>query len=394
MAFAVVNGHRCYYRLEGRPGRPVIALCHVLGLDHTMWDPQVPDLVERYRVLRYDLRGHGASDAPAGDYGIDDLGRDAIALLDAVGVDRVVWCGQSIGGMVGQWLAVNAADRLSHLILVNTTPRVADPPGMEARRRLVLEKGVEAVVDTAMKRFFTPAVLEQNLPRIASARQTFLATSAVGYAGCCAAVRDHDQTKTIASIRTPTLVVSGDADESLPFEGHGAVLARDIPGAVLVRLAAAHVASVELPRTFTRTVLEWLDGPRAADRDESGLSVRRAVLGDAHVDRAMSSATSLTRGFQALITRYAWGEIWSRPGLDHRTRRLLVLAVTAALGRHEEFELHLRAGIEHGLEWSDVEEVLLQTAVYAGVPAANTAFRIAADELARRTARPPEPIRP
>ena len=339
-----------------------MVLCHVLGLDHSMWDPQVPDLVERFRVLRYDLRGHGASDAPPGDYSVADLGRDALDLLDTVGIERAIWCGQSLGGMVGQWLAINAPARLSHLVLANTTPRVADPPGMETRRKTVLEQGVAAVVDTAMKRFFTPASLEQNPPRIASARPTFLATSAVGYAGCCAAVRDLDHTAVIESIRSPTLVISGDADESLPFEGHGAVLAQKIPGASVVRLAAAHVSSLELPRTFTRALLEWLT-PRSADRYEPGLNVRRAVLGDTHVDRALSSGTELTRDFQALITRYAWGEVWSRPGLDHRTRRLLVLAITAALGRREEFHLHLASGLDHGLEWSDVEEVLLQTAV-------------------------------
>jgi 3-oxoadipate enol-lactonase/4-carboxymuconolactone decarboxylase len=383
MAFADLSGHRLYYRLEGRPGRPVIALCHVLGLDHSMWDPQVPDLVERFRVLRYDLRGHGASDAPEGEYSVADLGRDAIALLDALGIDRAIWCGQSIGGMVGQWLAINAPDRLSHLILANTTPRVADPPGMEARRKTVLQSGVAAVADTAMRRFFTPGLVEQDPPRVASARQTFLATNAVGYAGCCAAVRDLDHTALLGKIRTPTLVIAGDADESMTFEGHGAVLARQIPGASLVRLAAAHVSSLELPRTFTRTVLEWLS-PRSTERYELGLNVRRAVLGDAHVDGALSTATELTQDFQVLITRYAWGEVWSRPGLDERTRRLLVLAITAALGRREEFHLHLTAGLDHGLEWSDVEEVLLQTAVYAGVPAANTAFKLAADERARR----------
>lgn len=383
MAFADVSGRRLYYRLEGRPGRPVMALCHVLGLDHSMWDPQVPDLVERFHVLRYDLRGHGASDAPEGDYSVADLGRDALALLDVLGIDRVIWCGQSIGGMVGQWLAINAADRLSHLILANTTPRVADPPGMEARRKAVLQNGVASVVDTAMRRFFTPALVEQNPPRVASARETFRTTSAVGYAGCCAAIRDLDHTAMLGQIRTPTLVISGDADESMTFEGHGAVLARQIPGASLVRLAAAHVSSLELPRTFTRTVLEWLS-PRSAERYESGLNVRRAVLGDAYVDRALSTATELTRDFQTLVTRYAWGEVWSRPGLDERTRRLLVLAITAALGRREEFHLHLTAGLDHGLEWSDVEEVLLQTAIYAGVPAANTAFKVAGDERARR----------
>jgi 3-oxoadipate enol-lactonase/4-carboxymuconolactone decarboxylase len=129
-------------------------------------------------------------------------------------------------------------------------------------------------------------------------------------------------------------------------------------------------------------VLEFLigsDGPR--DLLEEGMRVRRQVLGDTHVDRSMSSATGLTRDFQLLITRFAWGAVWSRPGLDHRTRRLLVLVITAAMGRWEEFRLHLRAGLQHGLEPVDLKEALLQACVYAGAPAANTGFQIAKEEM-------------
>jgi 3-oxoadipate enol-lactonase/4-carboxymuconolactone decarboxylase len=145
-----------------------------------------------------------------------------------------------------------------------------------------------------------------------------------------------------------------------------------------VRLPAAHLSNLERPRSFTAALAAFLIGGDR-DLDAAGAAMRRAVLGDAHVDRAAASATELTRGFQQLITRYAWGTIWTRPGLDVRTRRLLVLATTAALGRWEEFRLHLEAGVAHELEWCDVEDVLLQTAVYAGVPAANTAFHIAGD---------------
>jgi 3-oxoadipate enol-lactonase/4-carboxymuconolactone decarboxylase len=389
MAFADLGTHRGYYRLEGGPGKPVLVLSHSLGLDHTMWDPQVPDLLSHFRVLRYDIRGHGASDAPPGEYSIDALGRDALALADALGLDAVAWCGLSLGGMIGQWIAIHAADRLSALVLANTSPRIADPAGMEARRVTVLEQGMAAVVDAALARFFTPALLAESPPRVASARETFLRTSAVGYAGAAAAVRDLDLRDSIGRIRAPTLIVSGDADASMPWEAHGALLASAIAGARVARLASAHLSNLELPRTFTRTVLEFLTaGPR--DAFAAGLDVRRAVLGRGHVDGAMSSATDLTRAFQHIITRDVWGGIWTRPGLDHRTRRLLVLATTAALGRWEEFQLHLAAGLDHGLEWADVEEVLLQSAVYAGVPAANTAFRIASEERARRGNAAPE----
>jgi 3-oxoadipate enol-lactonase/4-carboxymuconolactone decarboxylase len=376
MPIASLDGLRVFYRLEGAVGKPVVALSHSLGLDHGMWDLQMPGLLQRHRVLRYDTRGHGATDAPAGDYTIDGLGRDALALLDRLAIDRVAWVGVSLGGFVGQWVAAHAPDRLTHLVLANTTPRIAEPAGMEQRRQTVLARGMASIVDTAMSRFFVKPLVDANPPHVASARETVLSTSPIGYAGCCAALRDADLHELLPRIRTPTLVISGDRDEAMPFAGHGSVLATGIGRAQSVRLATAHISNLGLPRTFTRVLLDFL---RSGGHDVAtvGESVRRAVLGDAHVDRAAADATELTRDFQAFITKYVWGEIWTRPGLDHVTRRLLVLTATAALGRWEEFRLHLTAGLARDLEWGDVEELLLQVAVYAGVPAANTAFHIA-----------------
>jgi 3-oxoadipate enol-lactonase/4-carboxymuconolactone decarboxylase len=165
--------------------------------------------------------------------------------------------------------------------------------------------------------------------------------------------------------------------------GNGDVLVRNIPGARLVNLMAAHLSNLEAPRSFTAEVLGFLQPMSKSDRDpiEIGFEVRRKVLGDAHVDRAIENTTAFTEDFQALITKYAWGTIWSRPGLEHRTRRLLVLVMMAALGRWEEFRLHVSAGLLHGLEICDIKESLLQAAIYAGVPAANTAFHIAQEEI-------------
>jgi 3-oxoadipate enol-lactonase/4-carboxymuconolactone decarboxylase len=383
MAFAGTDPIRTYYRLEGNADKPLLVLSHSLGLDHGMWDPQMQGLLSRFRVLRYDTRGHGATDAPAGDYTMEALGRDALALLDGLGLASVAWCGVSLGGMIGQWLAVHAPERVSALVLANTSPRVADPSAMEARRKTVLDHGMSAVADTAMARFFAPTLLAANPPRVASARDTLIATNPAGYAGCCAALRDFDGTAALERIKTRTLIISGDADASMPWDGHGAVLARAIPGATAVRLATAHLSNLGLPRTFTRTLIEFL-APDARDAYDAGLDIRRAMLGDDYVARSLASATDLTRAFQDMITRYAWGGIWTRPGLDDQTRRLLVLATTAALGRWEEFRLHLGAGLDRDLEWSDVEEVLLQAGVYAGVPVANAGFAIAAEERARR----------
>ena len=376
MPLAPLKYGSCYYRFDGPDDRPVIVLSHSLGLDHGMWDQQAADLQPHFRVLRYDTRGHGASTAPPGDYTIAELAGDMLALVDALGIRRFAFCGLSLGGMIGQWLAVNAGDRVSHLILANTSPRLSDPSMMETRRRLVASGGMAAVESQVMARFFAPAFLAANSAAVASARRTLLATDPAGYAGCCAAIRDMDQRALLPRIAVPTLVISGDGDAGMPWDAHGAVLTGGIPGATAVRLPAAHISNLERPRSFSRALLDFLV-PEAVDRRSAGLEVRRAVLGRDYVDRALASTTDFTRGFQWLITEVPWGMIWTRPGLDHRTRRLLVLTTTAALGRWEEFRLHLRAGLDHELEPCDVEEVLLQIAVYAGVPTANAAFHVA-----------------
>jgi 3-oxoadipate enol-lactonase/4-carboxymuconolactone decarboxylase len=367
-----------FYRLSGADDRPALILSHSLGQDHGMWDAQAAELSAHFRVLRYDIRGHGASRPGADEYGIEQLGRDVLALADALGLDRFAFCGVSLGGMIAQWLAVNAPARVTAAVLANTSPR-PDAAKMEMRRQTVLRRGMSAIVDEVMGRFFSPRLLSAHSPAVAEARRVLAATDPVGYAACCAAVRDFDARADLASIRCPVLVVDGELDVSLPWTGHGEILARDIPGAAVVHLNAAHLSNIERPRAFTAAVQRFLL-PATADTHAAGAQVRRAVLGDAHVERAMASTTDVTRDFQDLITRYAWGTIWTRPGLDVRTRRLLVLAITAALGRWEEFRLHVRTGLPRELEWSDLEEVLLQTAIYAGVPAANTAFHLAADE--------------
>lgn len=366
----------CYYRLDGRDDRPVVMLSHSLGQDHGMWDAQAADLSAHFRVLRYDTRGHGASTATPGDYRVEQLGRDALALADALAIDRFAFCGLSLGGMVGLWLAVHAPARLTAAVLANTSPHPGAEP-MEARRQSVLAGGMAAVADAAMARYFSPRLLAEDPPVVATARRTLLAADPVGYAGCCAAIRDLDLTKSLNDIQVPVLVISGDLDVSLPWDGHGDLIAKAIAGATVVHLPAAHLSNLEAPRSFTAAVRDVLLPRKTGDR-AAGLQIRRAVLGDEHVDRSL--ATSPSADFQNLITEYAWGTVWTRPGLDVRTRRLLALAIAASLGRWEEFRLHVRTGRDRDLEWCDLEEVLLQTAIYAGVPAANTGFQIAAEE--------------
>jgi 3-oxoadipate enol-lactonase/4-carboxymuconolactone decarboxylase len=344
----------------------------------------MPGFLDHFQVLRYDTRGHGASGIPSGDYTLDQFGQDVLGLADKLGIQSFAFCGLSMGGAVGQWLALNAAQRITRMVLANTSPKFGTPDLWDTRRKSVLEGGIQAVVDAVMHRFFSPD--QQTSSAAQSIRSVFLATDPKGYVGCCAALRDVDSRVSLNKIRVPTLIIGSDRDLSTPWEGNSSILVHDIPGAKGLKLNTAHLSNLEQPQTFTTAVLEFLL-PREAGADpyEAGMKVRRQVLGDAHVQRSINSATDFNREFQELITRYAWGTIWTRPGLDHRTRRLLVLAVTAALGRWEEFRLHLRAGLEHDLEAGDIKETLMQVAVYAGVPPSNTAFQIAKEELDRLT---------
>jgi len=348
-----------------------------------MWEPQIDDLLPYFQILRYDTRGHGASEATAGEYSVEMLGKDILALANALQISQFAFCGLSLGGAIGQWVAAHAPERVTHLVLANTSPQFVPRTNWEARIAAVEKGGMAAVVDLAMQRFFSSDTLAKQNPHVASIRSVFLGTDVVGYLGCCAALRDMNHVDLLRKIKSPTLVISGERDVATPWKGHGEILAREISGAKTLHLAAAHLSNLERPHSFTTALLEFLrPQPNAgADTLEAGFEVRRAVLGDAHVDKAIAATTEFTREFQELITRYAWGTIWSRPELDRRTRRLLTLALTASLGRWEEFALHVRAGLANELELCDLKEMLLQTAVYAGVPAANTGFQIVAEQI-------------
>ena len=377
MPFLTANKLRQFYRLEGVPGRPVLMFSHSISTDHSLWDPQMPDLLRHFQVLRYDTRGHGATDASPGDYSVEQLGRDAVALVNALAIDNFSWCGLSMGGAVGQWIALNFPGRITHLVLANTSPKFGDPATWNSRIQSVREGGMAAIVEVVMRRFFSEKTRAGDNPYVSSTRAVFLGTDPVGYLGCCAALRDFDSRPLLQNINVPCLVIAGDSDPSTPWTGQGEVLAKQIPNAKAVHLPTAHLSNLEQPRSFTAALLEFLLGPAQPGSTDAGFASRRRVLGDAHVDRAVANANDFNRDFQDLITRYAWGELWMRPLLDDRTRRLLVLALMAAMGRWEELRLHLAAGLQHELEVCDLKEILLLVAIYAGLPAANTAFHIA-----------------
>lgn len=359
-----------HYQWSGPAGAPVLVLGSSLGTTGTMWEPQLPALHRHFRVLRYDHRGHGASPTPAGPYTIDDLGGDVLALLDTLGVERVSYAGLSLGGMVGMWLAATAPERVNRLVLCCTSARFDTPQPWIERAAQVRANGTSAVAEQVVARWFTPAFAAHEPALIASAHAAIIGTPRQGYAGCCDALAALDLRPLLPAITAPTLVVAGADDQATP-PAYGRAIAAAIRGARLAVIpGAAHLANVEAPDAVTALLVGHLAQP-------PGMAVRREVLGDAHVDRATAGADAFTADFQDLITRYAWGEIWSRPGLDRRTRSAITLAMLATLHHDEELAIHVRAALRTGLTREEIKEVLLQVAIYAGAPAANRAFAVA-----------------
>ncbi|WP_375188655.1 3-oxoadipate enol-lactonase [Sphingobium yanoikuyae] len=251
------DGCRIAYRFDGPEGAPVLLLSNSLGTDMDMWAPQLATWTQAFRVLRYDHRGHGASDAPAGGYSIDRLGRDVIELLDALDLERVDFCGLSLGGMTGQWLGIREPRRIRRLILANTSSFMGPPSAWDARIALVLEQGMAPLAQASVERWFTAAFAATGQAAIAPIAAMLQATNAQGYAGCCAAIRDMDMRGTVALVETPTLIIGGTQDPATP-PPHGEALAKAIAGARLLMLEAAHLANVEQADAFGRAVTDFL----------------------------------------------------------------------------------------------------------------------------------------
>jgi len=258
MPLVVANGARLFYRLDGPPEAPVLLLSNSLGTQLEMWDSQLPDFAARFRVLRYDSRGHGRSEVLPGPYRITDLGRDALALLDALGVGGVRFCGLSMGGMVGMWLGTHAPERIERLVLCNTSAQIGTPELWNSRIELVRRGSMEAVSPAVLERWFTSDFRSRAPQAVEKVRRMLLTTSPEGYAACCAALRDMDQRDAIASIRAPTLVIAGAHDPATPPTDARAIAGR-IPGATLMELEAAHLSNIEAADQFTATVLEFLN---------------------------------------------------------------------------------------------------------------------------------------
>lgn len=257
MIVAADDGVQLAVEVRGPEAAPVLLLSNSLGTTMAMWDPQVEALSQRYRLVRYDGRGQGRSTCLPGAASMDRLGRDALAVLDALGVERAHFCGLSMGGMVGQWLAARAPKRLLRLVLANTSACMAPAAAWQARLEGVLANGMGPLADASLQRWFTPGFLSAEPDKAEWIRQMLLANDPAGYAACCAAIRDMDQRRTAALNAVPTLVIAGEADPATSV-ADAQFLVDAAADARLITLPAAHLSNVECPEAFTQAVIDHL----------------------------------------------------------------------------------------------------------------------------------------
>jgi 3-oxoadipate enol-lactonase/4-carboxymuconolactone decarboxylase len=417
------------YRFDGPEDAPVLILGPSLGTTWHMWDRQVPELARQWRVFRFDLPGHGGAPAhPAGSVG--DLTSRLLATLDGLGVHRFGYAGCALGGAVGVELALRCPERLASLALIAASPRFGTADEFRQRGVIVRTNGLDPIARSSPDRWFTGGFAAAQPAITEWAVQMVRTTDPGCYIAACEALASFDVRPELGRVGVPTLVLVGSEDQVTgPAEAR--TLVAGIPDSRLAVVpGASHLVPVEQPAAVTdllvrhfstawqppadatgQTVMPAVPPkpalaavpPQSApvaeiappvapphtqgrpDRYETGMKVRREVLGDAHVDRVLAEAGDFAGDFQELLTRYAWGEVWDRPGLDRRTRSCVTLTALIAGGHLEELAPQLRAALRNGLTPDEIKEVLLQAAVYCGVPAASRAFRIAQQVVLEET---------
>ncbi|TQF73391.1 3-oxoadipate enol-lactonase [Rhodococcus spelaei] len=365
------------------PGAPTLVLLGSLGSDRSMWDPQVRALSADANVVAVDLRGHGGSPVPEGPYTVAELAGDVLALLDSLKLAAVHLVGHSLGGAVSQWLAAHAPTRVQTLTLLCTSARFAEPQSWLDRAAAVRSESTASIAEAVVGRWYTSELAARDPELVASSRAMVEATADEGYAACCEALSGWDGRADLARISAPTLVIAGEQDPSTTPADLRYIAEHTASSTLYVLDPAAHLANVEQAGRVTALIAAHAAGPaQRTETYQAGMRVRRSVLGDAHVDRAIAETTEFTEPFQDFITRTAWGDVWSRPGLDHHTRRLLTLAILTAVGNEHELDMHIRAALRDGMVPDELVEVFLHTAVYAGVPNSNLAFALGKNALA------------
>ncbi|MDQ0834601.1 3-oxoadipate enol-lactonase/4-carboxymuconolactone decarboxylase [Streptomyces achromogenes] len=429
------------YRFDGPEDAPVLILGPSLGTTWHMWDRQVPELAQQWRVFRFDLPGHGGAPAhPAGS--VSDLAERLLVTLDRLGVQRFGYAGCAFGGAVGVELALRHPERVASLALIAASPRFGTADEFRQRGVIVRTNGLDPIARTSPDRWFTSGFAAAQPAITEWAVQMVRTTDPGCYIAACEALAAFDVRAEIGLVGVPTLVLAG-SDDQVTGPAEARTLVAGIPDARLAVVpGASHLVPVEQPAAVTDLLVRhfstaWqpaydsvtgqtavpgipvramptvppqpqqflqpvavaeiapapvLQPPQVMGRPDpydAGLKVRREVLGDAHVDRTLSQADDFAGDFQEFVTRYAWGEVWDRPGLDRRTRSCVTLTALVAGGHLEELAVHTRAALRNGLTPDEIREVLLQAAVYCGLPAANGAFRVA-QQIVREETTPTE----
>jgi len=418
------------YRFDGPEDAPVLILGPSLGTTWHMFDRQVPELAKQWRVFRFDLPGHGGSPAhPAG--AVSDLADRLLATLDALGVQRFGYAGCALGGAVGLELVLRHPEQVASLALIAASPRFGTADEFRQRGVIVRTNGLDPIARTSPDRWFTGGFAAAQPAITEWAVQMVRTTDPGCYIAACEALAAFDVRSELARIGVPTLVLVG-SDDQVTGPAEARTLVAGIPDARLAVVpGASHLVPVEQPGAVTDLLVRhfstaWqpaydqstgqvaimappvrpvIAAPQQVapiaeiappppvppqvmgrpDPYDAGIKVRREVLGDAHVDRALAQADEFSGDFQEFITRYAWGEIWDRPGLDRRSRSCVTLTALVAGGHLDELAFHTRAALRNGLTPVEIKEVLLQAAVYCGVPAANSAFKVAQQVIREET---------
>ena len=361
------------FKIQGTPNSPVLMFSNSLGATMAMWDELIPDLLPYFRVLQYDTRGHGQSEMTEGPYSIAQLGNDVIDLLDELNIDKVYFCGLSMGGLIGQWLGINHPERIEKLIISNTDSKIGTAEGWNERIKTINENGMSSIMEGTMGKWFTKGFRGSNPSRVAEMTQLFLANRIDGYTACCAAIGAADFRDAIKTISVETLIITGDED-TVTNVAAAEKMQEEIPNAKLKVFHARHLPSTELPTEYAETLIDFIVGEATFDR---GMHVRRTVLGSEHVDRANGNKNEFNTDFQEFISHYAWGEIWTRPGLPKHNRSLITLSMLIPLNRKAEFKMHVKAAFNNGVTVTEIKEVILQSGIYCGLPAANDAMHSA-----------------
>lgn len=388
MPHAIANGVNLHYEIVGPAGAPVVVFAHSIGATMAMWDAQVAALSGRYRCLRYDTRGHGGSEVVAAPATVDDLADDLAGLLDALGIARAHVVGLSLGGMTGQAFALRHPRRLDRLALLATSAEM-DAAAWRKRIETVTSEGYEPFIDGIMvPRWFTPAFATAHPEVIAGFRSRMMANDPLGYAACAHVIATLDLLPRISGIKAPTMIIVG--------AGGPRHARRDVGGDPQPRPACRdgrHPGRSPHRRGRSRRARDGASRRLpVARRAAGGATWRRylrrrprqphdAARGD-YVAGALARAGDFGAPWQAFMTRIAWGDVWGDPALPWKTRSLLTIAMMAALHREEEFKVHFRAARHNGIGDDELRATLAQAGIYAGVPAANAAFRWAGEVIA------------